>query len=151
MAAHELVHLLIKGNFPTSPAWLEEGLASEVAVASVVQDRFRFNRSWRDDTLREYLGLRPRVAELLNSSWSDFNTNSPFQEARVAATQAMAAVFIRYLDSRGKLSSVYFAVRDHHLSADLSKYRSYSEIVEEELGMSMQEIDGDFARWIGQR
>jgi hypothetical protein len=150
-AAHELVHLLIKRNFPMSPAWLEEGLASEVAVASVVQDRFRFNPSWRDDTLRRYLGLRPRVAVLLNSSWSDFNTNGFFQGESVATTQAMAAVFIRYLDSKGKLSSVYFAVRDHHLSADLSKYRSYGEIVEEELGMSLEEIDQDFARWIGPR
>jgi hypothetical protein len=42
----------------------------------------------------------------------------------------MAATFIRYLDSRGRLPDVYFAVWDQHLSADLSQYRSYRQILD---------------------
>ncbi len=61
--------------------------------------------------------------------------------------QATAAVFIRYLDSKGKLSDVYFAVRDQHFSPDLSRYKSYREIVEEKLGMNIGQVDADFAAW----
>ena len=32
--AHELVHLTIRSSFPMSPPWLEEGLASAVALAA---------------------------------------------------------------------------------------------------------------------
>lgn len=145
--AHELVHLLIKRSFPMSPAWLEEGLASEVAVAVPRPDRFGFAPSWRDQKLRELWDLRPGVARLLELSWSDFNADSPGQLKQVAAIQAMAAVFIRYLDARGQLADVYLAARDQHVSADLGEVRSYREIVEARLGRSVEQIDADFERW----
>lgn len=145
--AHELVHLLIKQSFPVSPAWLEEGLASEVAIASPTQGRFRFGYSWRDDILRDHWEQRPQVAALLDTSWADFSATSYNEMGRAAAVQAMAAVFIRYLDEKGKLSDVYYAVRDQHLSPDLSAYRSYQDIVAEKLGMHVNDLDPDFAQW----
>jgi hypothetical protein len=145
--AHELVHLLIKGNFPVSPAWLEEGLASQVAVAYPKPAGFQFAWSWRDDTLAKNLGERPKIAELLEAPWSGFSPTGYFEMPRAAAMQATAAVFIRYLDSKGKLSDVYFAVRDRHISSDLSQYKSYQDIVEEQLGMNIAQIDADFAKW----
>ena len=145
--AHELVHLLIKRKFPVSPAWLEEGLASEVAVASPQGSRFKFSSSWRDKTLKENWGLRPPVGKLLDLSWSDFNATNMSDLHRAAAVQAMAAVFIRYLDAKGKLSDVYFAVRDHLFSADLSEFRTYRQIVEEKLGANVGDIDKDFEKW----
>jgi hypothetical protein len=145
--AHELVHLLIKKNFPVSPAWLEEGLASQVAVAKPNPNSFQFSWSWRDDTLSQNSGLRPKVAELLDASWDSFNPEGNFDMSRAAALQATAAVFIRYLDSQGKLSDVYFAVRDQHFSPDLSHYKSYREIVEEKLGMNIAQVDADFDKW----
>jgi|GEM_PF-1337061 len=145
--AHELVHLLIKSSFPVSPAWLEEGLASEVAVATPESNRFKFSWSWRDDTLSQDFSRRPRVAELLEMPWTSFSAARFGDIPRVAAVQAMAAVFIRYLDSKGLLSEVYFAVRDQHISPDLSQYKSYREIVEEKLGKNVEQIDADFAEW----
>lgn len=147
--AHEMVHLLIKRKFPVSPAWLEEGLASEVAVATLTPDGsgFSFGRSWRDEMLTQNLGLRPKVVDLLEIPWSKFNASSQMEMPQVTATQAMAAVFVRYLDAMHKLSEVYFAVRDQHLSLDMSKYRSYREIVEEKMGMDISDVDRDFAQW----
>jgi hypothetical protein len=145
--AHELVHLLIKEKFPMSPAWLEEGLASEVAVAAPQGNRFRFAPSWRDRTLRENWGLRPPVGKLLDLSWSDFNASSTADMRRAAAVQAMAAVFIRYLDAKGKLPDVYFTVRDRVFSADLSEVRTYRQIVGESLGANVDDIDKDFEKW----
>ena len=145
--AHELVHLLMKKSFPVSPAWLEEGLASQVAVAYPRSNGFQFGWSWRDDTLSENFGLRPKVSELLDAPWSSFTPKGYFEMPQTAAMQAMAAVFIRYLDSKGKLSDVYFAVRDQHFSPDFSQYKSYREIVEEKLGMNITQVDADFAEW----
>jgi hypothetical protein len=145
--AHELVHLLIKRNFPLSPAWLEEGLASEVAVASVQPNFFKLSRSWRDDTLQRNWGQRPKVKDLLEMSWPEFNAAGTSDLRRSAAVQAMAAVFIRYLDAQGKLPAVYFAVRDQHLSADLSHSRSYRQIVEDTLGKNIDDVDQNFQTW----
>jgi len=146
--AHEIVHLLIKQKFPLSPAWLEEGLASAVAVASPSATGFTFNRSWRDDTLKDTIDVRPRVAELLNMAWAEFNgRQSVFKQETAIAAQAMAAVFIRYLDARGKLRDVYFAVRDRRPGADPSSYPSYSEILEKSLGRGVADVDRDFSTW----
>jgi hypothetical protein len=145
--AHELVHLLIKNRLPVSPAWLEEGLASQVAVATPESDRFKFSWSWRDDTLWRLRGRRPSVAELLAEPWTSFNAAGFYDVDRAAVVQAMAAVFIRYLDYKGVLSAVYFAVRDQHFSADLLQCKSYREIVEQELGKNIDQIDADFLIW----
>src|SRR6266702_1090637 len=146
-AAHELVHLLIKQSFPGAPAWLEEGLASEVAIASPSPDRLRVGWSWRDDRLRNNLGLRPPVAQMLGMPLSSFNSNSFIGMRSAEATQAMAAVFIRYLDAKGNLPDVYFAVRDQHISSDLSGFKSYEAILEEVLRLPVASIDDDFEQW----
>jgi len=148
--AHELVHLLIKGSFPVSPAWLEEGLASEIAVAEPRSDHFTFSWSWRDDSLTHIFKLRPSVAGLLETPWMQFAAADRSDIGRAAAVQAMAAVFIRFLDSKRILPSVYFAVRDQHFSPDLSKYRSYREILTGTLGKDIDQIDADFVNWFAE-
>jgi hypothetical protein len=145
--AHELVHLLIKKRFPGAPAWLEEGLASETAIATPTPAGLHFGWSWRDETLASSLGLRPKVDRLLNASWGDFNTTSFMYARESAATQAMAAVFVRYLDMKGKLRDVYFEVRDHHVSSDLATFKSYQTILEEKLNMPVAAIDADVMSW----
>jgi hypothetical protein len=147
--AHELVHLTIRSSFPTSPPWLEEGLASAVALAWPEPNRLRFARGWRDTMLANVWALRPRVGELLEMSWADFDAVTRQDVRRVAAVQAMAAVFIRYLDERGKLRDVYIAARDERFGADLTPGRSYREIVEAQLGESSEQIDQDFQAWFG--
>jgi hypothetical protein len=97
--------------------------------------------------LEQNIELRPTVANLLETSWGDFNAAGREDLPRAAALQAMAAVFIRYLDTQGKLKELYFAARDQHITADLSKYRSYGEILESTFGKSVDEIDRDFDAW----
>ena len=145
--AHELVHLLIKRRFPGAPAWLEEGLASEVAIASPTASTLRFQWSWRDESLRTNALSRPKVDQLLDIPWSAFNSNDLAGVSSAEATQAMAAVFIRYLDAKGKLRTVYYSVRDQHLSPDLSGFKSYKSILEEQFNMSVAAIDADFQLW----
>jgi hypothetical protein len=146
--AHELVHLSIRVSFGDAPAWLEEGLASAVAVARPQEDTFRFGKSWREDMLNRHWDLRPSVAQLLDKTWTDYTSDQAVQMSRVAALHAMAASFIRYLDSKNKLVPVYLAIRD-----TLSKptARSDKDILEAELAMSVERIDADFVQWLGRK
>jgi hypothetical protein len=43
------------------------------------------------------------------------------------------------------------AVRDQRVSPDMTKYRSYSEIVEEKLEMNVPKIDRTFGQWFDQQ
>lgn len=142
--AHEMVHLLIKDRFSGAPAWLEEGLASEVAVANPTPERFVFGWSWRDRVLFPNPHGRPTIKELLDMSWADFSENPDYPPSYIQAT---AAVFVRYLDQKGKLQPVYFAVRDHHLTADLSTYQSYRAILEDVFHAPIGTIQADFDSW----
>jgi hypothetical protein len=144
--AHELVHLSIRQNFDDSPAWLEEGLASEVAVANPSGNSFRFNKSWRDESLRTHWKLRPSVSELLTKTWADYATDDPSQVSRVAALHAMAACFIRYLDARHVLVPVYNSMRD---SLSSKEPMSDADILKKELAMNLEKIDADFTQWFG--
>ena len=147
--AHELVHLSIRAKFGDSPPWLEEGLASEVAVGTPEAAALRFGPSWRDDTLRRQWQYRPTVARLLASDWSAYSANSYPQVAPVASLQAMAAVFVRYLDAKKKLQPIYFALRDQRFPAGATAPRPAAEIVQEQMGMNMAQMDADFLRWFG--
>jgi hypothetical protein len=143
--AHELTHLMIRGNFADAPAWLEEGLASAVALATAGQ-KLTFHKGWRDDVLSRQEKLRPPVAELLNLTWADFSSETSGPE-KAAAIQAMASVFIRYLADRGKLQGVYFSMRKQDLAEDLDHYRTPQQILEAQLGKKLVEVDKDFDAW----
>jgi hypothetical protein len=142
--AHELTHLAIHQNFGDSPAWLEEGLASEVAVASPVGANFRLMPSWRDAVLRRNWNLRPHVSQLLSLTWGDFTTNSRDTVEKVAATHAMAASFVRYLDARHKLVAVYTGLRGSLASEAPASDKA---VVESAVGQSVDQIDADFVVW----
>jgi hypothetical protein len=147
--AHELVHLMIRSRFGNSPPWLEEGLASEVAIAAIRNAQLSFDRSWRDDMLRTQWALRPPVSQLISMNWADYAPSSQITIQQAAATQAMAASFIRYLASRNKLEEIYFASQNDHFRVDSTEARSYQQIVEGSLGKSFDQIDADFVAWFG--
>jgi hypothetical protein len=145
--AHEVAHLLIRRNFGIAPPWLEEGIASEVAIARPLDDRFEFGRSWRDDTLASEWTLRPRLPDLLQRDWRSYRAASDAELHRVAAVHAMAAVFVRYLAQRGKLDEAFFALRDQRFTEDFSRRRTDAEIVASVVGSPVEELDAHFAGW----
>jgi hypothetical protein len=147
--AHELVHLMIRRRFGNSPPWLEEGLASEVAIAGIRSGQLGFGPSWRDDMLRAQWTLRPKVSELIGWDWAAYTPSSRITIQQAAATQAMAASFIRYLASQKKLEQIYFAGQNDHFRVDSAQARSYQQIVESGLGKSIDQIDADFVAWFG--
>jgi hypothetical protein len=145
--AHELVHLMIRRNFGNSPSWLEEGIASEVAVSSPQGDRISFVHSWRDDMLVSRWSMRPTVEQLLSMDWTAYVARTNQDLDRVAAVHAMAACFTRYLWDKQQLLNVYNAIRDDRFDDQLSRRRTDREIVERTMGKAVDQIDADFVSW----
>lgn len=142
--AHELTHLAMRQSFGDCPTWLEEGLASEIAVAYVEDQSFHLEPSWRDVELKKHYSDRPSLDQLLGYNSNDFVAKSEHDVGRAAAVYAMAASFVRYLDDKHKLTSIFFAMRDNLSS---SHPISDQDILSSQLGMTVAQIDADFAQW----
>lgn len=145
--AHELTHLMIKGNFGDAPAWLEEGLASAVALSVPHGDQLSFQPGWRDRVLRSRWSMRPTVEQLLSLTWADFSPADYAGLNKAAAVQATASVFVRYLAAKNKLHPVYVEFQKQDPMADVDHQQTAQEILEKVLGKSVAEVDQDFAAW----
>jgi hypothetical protein len=78
---------------------------------------------------------------------TSFSTTNDDDVKRVAAVQAMTAVFTRYLSEKRKLAAVFYAMRDNRFDANLRMLKTDQEIVEIQLGKSFGAIDADFVKW----
>jgi len=145
--AHELTHLMIRNNFGDAPPWLEEGLASEIAVGIPSTAKFQFEKSWRDDMLQREWSLRPSLSDLINASWDIFQAKSNDDLDRSAAANAMAASFVRYLDERGVLGTVYTQIRDAEFNSNLKQQHTPEAILEHAMTKSISGIEQDFTSW----
>lgn len=156
--AHELVHLSIRRSFGDCPPWLEEGIASEVAVSSPSPSGFHFPASWRDDVLHRHWQARPSISQLLDYTWADLgissaglnslssvNTSRTSDVTRVATIHAFAASFVRFLQDRKVLGLVYIAIRDGMSSSNF--VLSDQQILERTFKKSIGQIDSDFVQW----
>jgi hypothetical protein len=145
--AHELTHLMIKGNFGDAPPWLEEGLASAVALSTPGSNHVIFEPGWRERVLRSKWNMRPSVDELLHLTWDDFSPSNSIDLSHEAAIQAMASVFVRYLSAKKKLDSVYAGVRKQDPLADANHRLSPRQVLEKEMGKTTADVDKDFVAW----
>ena len=145
--AHELTHLMIKGNFGDAPPWLEEGLASAVALSLADHNRLTFESGWRDKVLRSHWSMRPSVDKLLRLTWDDFSPSNKNPLDQEAAIQAMASVFVRYLAARNKLDGTYAALRSQDPLATAEHRLTPQQVLEKQMGKSTADVDKDFAAW----
>jgi hypothetical protein len=145
--AHELTHLMVRGSFGDAPPWLEEGLASEVAVGTSSGSTIVFMKSWRDEMLRREWTRRPTLAALIDGNWDMFQAKSQEDLERAAAVSAMAASFVRYLDKRGVLRTVYSQIRDGELKSDLTQAQTPKEILERAMNEPVAGIEREFNDW----
>ncbi|WP_263418388.1 hypothetical protein [Terriglobus albidus] len=145
--AHELTHLMIRGNFGDAPAWLEEGLASEIAVGIPSVNSFLFEKSWRDEMLQKEWSQRPSLATLIDGGWDMYQAKSQDDLQRAAAVNAMAACFVRYLDKQGVLREVYSQIKNQGSDAEQTPQVDQKEILQSALRKPFAEIEQNFSVW----
>ena len=105
---HELVHPLIGDDFPSIPAWLNEGVAALYGTAKWNGKRFEFLVNYRLKDLQKAIhdGTLPTIAELAASTSADVRGD------RAMMFYAMSRYVLLFVEKQGKLSELYAELRD---------------------------------------
>ncbi|TMQ13229.1 MAG: hypothetical protein E6J90_00625 [Deltaproteobacteria bacterium] len=99
---HEVVHPYIEANFPSAPAWFNEGLASLYERPTEKKGHIWGLPNWRLPNLKRQIAERtlPDMATLLGTSRDAFY-NAEFD------AYAYARYLLLYLQEQGKLTEFY--------------------------------------------
>lgn len=154
--AHELFHLMIRGNFGDAPPWLDEGMAALYEVSGFEADRAVGKDNWRGEILRKLWATRPSLRQLVQmdrSQFDDIDESSRLEidreklaaGERQAVNHAAARYFMLYLQERRKLRSVYLSFLKREVS-DQAGIQSIA-LLESVLGRPLDQVDADFADW----
>jgi hypothetical protein len=104
---HEIVHALIKPDFPTVPTWFNEGLASLYEQCNMDGDRIVGLKNWRLPALKGAIrdgSLRP-----LDQMIAD----PDFYGEHMGLNYAQARYLLMYLQEKGQLQQFYRDFRAH--------------------------------------
>lgn len=100
---HEMVHPLMRANFPTCPSWFNEGLASLYEQCGDDNGRIVGYTNWRLAGLQEAIaaGTVPDFATLTSTSEQGFYDDDP------GTNYAQARYLCFWLQQQGKLRAFY--------------------------------------------
>jgi hypothetical protein len=111
---HELVHPLLRDDFPGVPDWLNEGLASLYETARYRNGRYQFVVNGRLRHLWSALRARdlPTLEQLAASGYEDVHGRG------WRTWYATGCHLLLYMERAGRLERFYRAVRAHQVDAD---------------------------------
>lgn len=104
---HEVVHPYVEADFPTAPAWFNEGLASLYEYPSEKHGHVWGKVNWRLPNLKKEIrdGTLPSIHTLLSTTSDEFY-NADYD------SYAFARYLIMYAQERGVLFDFYHQFRD---------------------------------------
>lgn len=133
---HEVVHPYIEANFPASPSWFNEGLASLYERPTEKKGHIWGLPNWRLPNLKHQIAdhTLPEMARLLGTSRDEFY-NAPFD------AYAYARYLLLYLQDQGKLTELY-----KKLVADKADPTGRAAL-EAVLGEKLESFEPRWRRW----
>jgi hypothetical protein len=133
---HEVVHPYVEANFPTAPAWFNEGLASLYERPSEKKGHIWGLPNWRLPNLKRQINEKtlPSMAKLLGTSRDEFY-NAEFD------AYAYARYLLLYLQEQGKLTEFY-----QKFVAD-KEDRTGRAALEAVLGEKLETFEPRWRRW----
>jgi hypothetical protein len=134
--SHELVHPYIEANFPVSPSWFNEGLASLYEQPREREGHMWGTTNWRLPGLQKMIRDKtlPSLQALLST------TRDGFYEAEYDS-YAYARFLCQYLQDNGKLRDFY-----KKFVAD-TKDTTGQAALEAVLGMELAKFEPVFKKW----
>jgi len=151
--AHELFHVMVRGNFGDIPPFLDEGLAALYEVSGLEGGRAVGVNNWRGALLSKHWAERPRIRELVQMNRSAFDDDAGSSGAgvggRQAANHATARYLMLYLQERGELLPVYKTFRNRKVN-DRPAAQGVA-LLESVLGRSLEAVDAEFVEWFRKR
>lgn len=150
--AHELFHVMVRGNFGDIPPFLDEGMAALYEVSGFEQGRAVGVSNWRGALLRKFWAERPGIKDLVQMNRGALDDVGGGPEAggasgKQAANHATARYLMLYFQERGELLPVYKAFRSRKVN-DRPAAQGV-ELLEAVLGRSLGTVDTEFAEWFG--
>jgi len=137
---HEMVHALIKPDFPDVPAWFNEGLGSLYEQCRVDEDGHLHGLiNWRYPILMDAVEKNWLVPlkELFST------TDNEFYNRGKGTNYAQARYFCLYMQENKLLSKFYKKFRDNFNSD-----KTGIKFIEEIFGKPIDEIDKDWQAWV---
>jgi len=152
--AHELFHVMVRGNFGDIPPFLDEGMAALYEVSGFEQGRAVGVSNWRGALLRKYWAERPGIKDLVQMDRGALDdvagpSDAGGSSGKQAANHATARYLMLYFQELGELLPVYNAFRGRKVS-DRPAAQGV-ELLEAVLGRPLGTVDTEFAEWFGKR
>ena len=138
--AHELVHPLIAEDFPSVPAWFNEGFASLFEHTNTAEDgTIKPRVNWRHRDLARAMreGREIALGKLMETNTDEFYGD----EAGV--NYATARYFCMYLERKGRLASYYREFR-----STASSDRTGRKALEKVMGQTLAQFEKDWRVWV---
>jgi hypothetical protein len=136
---HELVHALIRPDFPGVPEWFNEGLGSLFEQCTLADGDIRGLENWRLPALQRAIRdkkLRP-LGEMIEDG--EF-----YGDKHVGLNYAQARYLLMYLQEQGKLAEYYQKLR-----ADQAEDKSGLKTLEAVIGpKSLAEFEHGWRSWV---
>ena len=136
---HELVHALMAPDFPDSPDWFNEGLASLYEQCSLDGDTITGHENWRLPALQQAIRdgeLRP-LEEMIGDD--DF-----YGEARVGINYAQARYLMFYLQQKRLLPTYYERFRDN-VKDDPTGFATLKAVLKTD---DLTQFEKDWRKWV---
>ena len=137
---HEIVHPLVAANFPSCPAWLNEGLGSLYEQCQDRNGHIHGLTNWRLHGLHEYLQdekyKMPTFEELTGTSTREFYEEDP------GTNYAQARYLLYYLQEQGLLVTYYHEFR-RSAKDDPTGYATLCKV----LGRTKEDMDAFQKEW----
>jgi hypothetical protein len=103
---HELVHALMKPDFPAVPSWFNEGLASLYEQCNLGGDTITGLKNWRLPALKQ--AIKDNKLRSLRELMEDGNF---YRQDLAGLNYAQARYLMMYLQEKGKLKQYYTEFR----------------------------------------
>ncbi|SMD32725.1 hypothetical protein SAMN04488029_1076 [Reichenbachiella faecimaris] len=154
---HELFHLMIRTDIGDAPPWLDEGIAS-LYEQSQWHDNYMAGtvKNWRTEVLRkaynsyELKSRIPRLKNFLMHDWDEFDGSKAGDICNVSINYAYGRNFIVYLQETQKLQMVFELMKSRTVIDPYYNLTTASsvEIVQRSFGLSIDEIENNFLKWL---
>ena len=136
---HELVHALIRPDFPDVPEWFNEGLGSLFEQCTLAEGDIRGLENWRLPALQ-----RAIRAKKLRSLREMIEDDDFYGDTHVGLNYAQARYVLMYLQEQGKLDEYYKKLRADQAD-DKTGFMTLKAVVGPK---SIEEFEREWRGWV---
>ena len=136
---HELVHALIRPDFPDVPEWFNEGLGSLFEQCTLANGDIRGLENWRLPALQR--AIRDKKLRPLREMIED---DEFYGDKHVGLNYAEARYLLMYLQEQGKLADFYHKLREGQ-AEDKSGLKTLEAVIEPK---SLAEFEKAWRGWV---